>query len=114
MTFFESEYESKCSLFLFRPPAFPFAHPTAPEQNTYNWNVNNEANAVMLFDGLPANDNNSSPSNAVPASPVPSTSGFFVRQPRVKRKSESDDIMYGFYLFHYVPCLILMFNSFRS
>lgn len=78
-----------------RPPAFPLGNPVTPEQNPYNFNFNEAASSstVILFDGLPMNNNNTSPSNNNPV-PLPSTSGCFVRQPRVKRKSESDDLMY--------------------
>lgn len=80
-----------------RPPAFPLSHPTAPTQNTYNFNVTGDestSGTVMLFDGLPTNNNTSHNNNSVPL-PSTSTSGsLFSRQPRVKRKSESDELMY--------------------
>jgi len=71
-----------------KPPAYPLSQP--PPQQSNEWNINDmpwkssgeSSSSVMLFNGL------------VPPAPAssPSTSGFFSNKPRVKRKSESDDI----------------------
>jgi len=80
-----------------RPPAFPLPEPSSSQQanDDGSWNIKNmpwksgENSSVMLFNGLSLNN------AAVPPKPVPapSTSGFLNRQPRVKRKSESDDLI---------------------